>query len=482
VTEAPDPPPPGRRVYCNRTLNLRSIRAIGFDMDYTLVHYRIGAWERCAFEHLRERVLGRGWPVGDLPFDPDLFTRGLIIDRELGNVVKANRFGYVKRACHGTRMLDFDGQRRAYGRTVVDLSDGRWAFLNTLFSLSEACMFGYLVDLHDASPLPGVSSYSYLYGEVRRMLDRAHIEGSLKADIVSDPDRYVESDADTARSLLDFKQAGRKLLLITNSDWPYTRAMMEHVIDPFLPGSRHWRDLFDTVLVMARKPDFFTSRMPLFEVVDEDRNLLTPCESGLRPGRLYAGGDAAAVEAAFGVSGEEVLYVGDHMFTDVHLSKSEMRWRTALILRELESEIAAIEAFRPRETRLAAEMEGKDRLEARLCAARLRHLRLDEEGGAPEADRALHGEIAGIRAAIVEADARISPLAQEATELLNRRWGLLLRAGNDKSHLARQIERYADVYTSRVSNFLPVTPFAYLRSPRGSLPHDGASAALPLEP
>ena len=47
-----------------------------------------------------------------------------------------------------------------------------------------------------------------------------------------------------------------------------------------------------------------------------------------------------------------------------------------------------------------------------------------------------------------------------------------MRAGNDKSQLARQIERYADVYTSRVANLLYATPFAYLRSVRGSLPHD----------
>ena len=36
----------------------------------------------------------------------------------------------------------------------------------------------------------------------------------------------------------------------------------------------------------------------------------------------------------------------------------------------------------------------------------------------------------------------------------------------------RQIERHADIYMSRVSNFLHHTPFFYFRSPRGSLPHD----------
>ena len=82
----------------------------------------------------------------------------------------------------------------------------------------------------------------------------------------------------------------------------------------------------------------------------------------------------------------------------------------------------------------------------------------------------------------MELDAGIAPMAKAATELLNPVWGLLTRAGNDKSHLARQIERYADIYTSRVSNLLYATPFVYLRSPRGSLPHDPLTpGGLPVE-
>ena len=40
----PDPSPE-RRVFTNRTLNMRSIRAIGYDMDYTLTQYNAEAWE-----------------------------------------------------------------------------------------------------------------------------------------------------------------------------------------------------------------------------------------------------------------------------------------------------------------------------------------------------------------------------------------------------------------------------------------------------
>ena len=76
------------------------------------------------------------------------------------------------------------------------------------------------------------------------------------------------------------------------------------------------------------------------------------------------------------------------------------------------------------------------------------------------------------RATLVTLDEQIRPLVQTAGKLVNTNWGPLLRAGNDKSHFARQLEASADVYTARVSNFLAYTPFVYLRSERGSLPHD----------
>jgi len=473
--EFPAYPPPGRRIYCNRTLNLRAVRAIGFDMDYTLVHYRVEPWERRAYEHLKVKLSDLGVPTADLEFDPDLVTRGLIIDTELGNLVKANRFGYVTRACHGTAPLEFERQREIYGRTLVYLSEERYVFLNTLFSLSEACMYAQLVDRLDERGMPGALGYADLYRQVRKGIDEAHVEGELKADIAADPDRYVERDPEMALALLDQREAGKKLLLITNSDWAYTSRMMAHALDASLPKGVGWRDLFEIVILSARKPDFFTQQMPLFEVATED-GLLRPCPGGIRKPGIYVGGDAAQVEEYLGVSGEEVLYVGDHIFVDVHVSKAVMRWRTALILRELEAELAALEGFRPQQSDLARMMEEKIRLEFAFSQARLQ-LQRRQAGYGPQpsiSSQKLRDTMAELRARLVALDERIAPIAKQSGEILNRRWGLLLRAGNDKSHLARQVERYADIYTSRVSNFLFETPFVYLRAPRGSLPHDDA--------
>jgi len=193
------------------------------------------------------------------------------------------------------------------------------------------------------------------------------------------------------------------------------------------------------------------------------------------------------VERDLGIEGDEILYVGDHMFGDVHVSKSVLRWRTALILRELESEVAALEAFAGAERLIAAKMEEKEHLEAQLSQARLSLQRLRGHYGPQPAESAaqLEGRIQDLRNRLMPLDGEIAPLARAATELTNSRWGLLTRAGNDKSHLARQVERYADVYTSRVSNFLHASPFVYLRSPRGSLPHDPTSpggSALAMVP
>jgi len=472
-----EPVPPGRQIYSNRTLNLRTIRAIGYDMDYTLVHYRADVWEQRVYDRLKEHLVADGWPVAELDFDPDLVIRGLVIDSELGNIVKANRFGYVMRAAHGTRAMTFDEQRKVYRHTPVDLSEPRFFFLNTLFSLSASCLYAQLVDLHDHHVFAEVHGYEDLFRQVLARLDETHIEGSLKADIMADPEPYIVLDPQAPLALLDQLRAGKRLMLISNSEWPYAQKIMSYAYDRYLAPGRTWRDLFELVIVGARKPGFFSYNLPLFSIADEEVGLLQPVAGPVPGPGAYLGGDATKVEEYLGLSGAAILYVGDHIFADVKMSKSSLRWRTALILRELEEELTAVESFREAEKVLIGLMAEKVSLEAAHSRTRLALQRLHQGYGEQpeESTEELEAEIARLRSETEELDGRIAPLAREASELENPSWGALLRAGNDKSHLARQIERSADVYTSRVSNFLFATPFAYLRSRRGTMPHDPLS-------
>eukprot|EP00850_Spirogloea_muscicola_P022742 SM000309S11877 [mRNA] locus=s309:95302:110274:- [translate_table: standard] len=470
-----------RGIYCSRTLNLRSITTIGYDMDYTLIHYNVNAWEGRAYDYGMANLRTKGYPVDGLKFDPDLVIRGLIVDKENGNLVKADRFGYVKRAMHGTEMLSNRAISGAYGREFVDLRDEhRWEFLNTLFSVSEAVMYMQMVEQLDAGHLPpdiGPQDYQGLFKVVSKALFRAHVEGQLKAEIINAPDKFVELDPELPMALLDQKEAGKRLLLITNSDYHYTRTMMEHSFDRFLPNGIKWRKLFDMVIVSAQKPDFFSKNHPLYEIVTED-GLMRPCFTA-SSGGLYCGGSAQMVEKALGFAGQETLYVGDHIYTDVSQSKVHLRWRTALILRELEKEVDALEKGREHREKLIELMARKDTLGDVFNQLRLALQRrsTNKEAQTKEAsgmsDVELTENMQRLLVLMERLDHVIAPMLEHDGHFFSSRWGYLSRSGLwDKSHLTRQTEKYADIYTSRVSNFLRYTPFMYFRAHSQSLAHD----------
>jgi len=173
------------RVFCSRSLNLRGIKVIGYDMDYTIVHYKWREWELLAYECTKAVLARLGFPVDGLNFDdPDLACRGLVIDRERGNFLKIDRHGFVRRAMHGDRRLDAGEVDSLYGRFVIDLRDRRFSFINTLFSVSEGVLYAQLVQklddgslARDAVPpfdLSLVGNYADLHRAVTKALSRAH--------------------------------------------------------------------------------------------------------------------------------------------------------------------------------------------------------------------------------------------------------------------------------------------------------------------
>ena len=471
-----------REIFANRTLNMGAIRAIGYDMDYTLINYDVTRWELTMYEYLRRKLLEIGWPVEDLEYDPEMTIRGLVLDRKLGNFVKPNRFGYVKRACHGTDPLDFKTVRKVYSRIVVDIREDRWILFTTLFDLPLGCLYAQLVDMLDHSGLPKVRDYSDLAEQVISNLDAAYAEGMMRNEILKDPASYVVDDAEIPLTLLDQKHAGKKLILITDSEWEFVGKIMPYAFNAHLPPGMTWRDLFELVIVSAGKPNFFLQKQPAFELATEE-GLLKRVVGALQKGSVYIGGHAGLVEEAFGLQGGEIMYVGDHVESDVHATKSMHRWRTGLVLRELETEFACLQKFCDRQAELSKRMTEKAEFERQRAQLKLQMQRemqgYGSESGIPILE--LRQRIDKIEKEISGLDAYLGPLARDAGMLFNPRWGLLTRAGYDKSYLTRLLEGYADIYMTRVSNFLYQTPFAYLRSTRSSLPHDGGIVGGPHE-
>jgi len=57
-------------------------------------------------------------------------------------------------------------------------------------------------------------------------------------------------------------------------------------------------------------------------------------------GKIYAGGNMLLLNEQCNITaGNDVLYVGDHIFSDVMITKKKHAWRTLLIIPELTHEL-----------------------------------------------------------------------------------------------------------------------------------------------
>ena len=94
------------RVFCNRNLRMDTIEMIGFDMDYTLALYNQRNLEnlsiRCTLDKMIEK---RGYPqeIKQLDYDYTFGLRGIVVDRQEGNIFKMDRYGHIGRVFHGAQ-------------------------------------------------------------------------------------------------------------------------------------------------------------------------------------------------------------------------------------------------------------------------------------------------------------------------------------------------------------------------------------------
>ncbi|OGK11012.1 MAG: hypothetical protein A2W80_00340, partial [Candidatus Riflebacteria bacterium GWC2_50_8] len=349
------------KIFVNRTLNMNSIKMIGFDMDYTLVTYNVPAFEAKAYEILKEKLIREyKYPVviRDFVFQNDFIIRGLVIDTETGDFLKVNRYGFVRIASHGTRFYGFEEQKEKYGPNGIDMSDSRYYIVHTLFSQAEGCMYAQLVDYYDS--ISQKVNYRQLFLEVRKCLNDAHQEEELKGDVAKHPEKYLIKDQRIVDALIKFKKFGKKLALITNSDYEYSRKAMEYCFNPYL--KMPWQKLFDLVIVASNKPEYFTARNR-YQKVDPETGLLSNFYGQIEWGGLYQGGNASILEKHLDLKPSEILYLGDHILGDVVTLKETIGWRTGLVVQELAEEVPILEKTQLLHQKISDLMAEKERLE-----------------------------------------------------------------------------------------------------------------------
>jgi HAD superfamily 5'-nucleotidase-like hydrolase len=490
ATSSPNPGPfdLAGRVFVVHTVDLANIEAIGFDMDYTLCRYK-PSLEVLATELAVDHLVRRGYPkaLRDLRFDPAWGIRGLIIDTQLGNVVKMDMHRHVTRAWHGLTPLDDEARRATYAQDPLRLSRERWAMTDTLFSTPESFLFAHMVSLLEAEggrPLEPHETRR-LYVDIRYCIDLVHRDDSLKSRVRADKPRYITRDPQLPHTLHRLRSSGKKLFLLTNSEMSYTEDIMAWLLEgsSSVAGYSSWADFFETSWVEAAKPRFFETEAEPFEV-DSRR-------------RIYAGGSRVQLEKVLGVGGDRVVYVGDHIYGDVLKSRTNTGWRTVLVVPELEHELPLLEANRGAILERTELEDERFELEARLAGAELslqavrraeRHggtedlvdlvvpglgpTRLDTPEGLRAARESLRSEVAQTREMLEQNLERSRALTQTIEAPFNPRWGQVLNERQTASWFGAQVKLYAGLYTSRVSNLATYSPSQRFVPPREMMAHE----------
>ncbi len=460
---------------------------IGFDMDYTLALYHQDKLEQLSIELTLGKLIEKhGYPeaIRELHYDPRWAIRGLMVDRQLGNVFKMDRHSHVGRCYHGFRELDHDERKATYRNEKINLSSDRCEWIDTLFGLPEAVMYTTLVDWADQP-----DRHRRLRQAVRRHphrdrrgAPRRHAEERDQGGpaVVHRQGPAARRDAAQVPQLGQEAVPADQLALRL-----HRRVVMSYLLDGERKAYPSWRNYFDIVIVGGAKPAFFNELRPFVQIdpatgapIDERRDQAPVARQGL-PGRQRRRVRAddrhqAASRCSTSATTSTATSCGCASSTCGAprwcCRSSSARSRSAIGSRRRSSDLELLDR---RHRNLESEIDYQT-----LRLKKIQRL-LDDETTSPPLRARLEEERKHARASVDSLrdraglmDTEVDSLEARIDRAYNSHWGSCLREGNENSRFGEQVNDYADLYTSRVSNFGPYSPLRYFRAPRRPMPHE----------
>ncbi len=451
---------------------MRKIKYIGLDMDHTLIRYNTKNFETLVYKLVVEKLINdKHYPpeIRKFKFNFDSSIRGLIVDSKNGNILKLSRYAAIRQSYHGTKEISFVEQKKIYRSIYVDLKDPNYIAIDTSFSIAFCVLYSQLIDLKDEQP-NDLPTYSGIALDVLSAVDKAHADGSLKDYIAQHLDEYVLREKEVVEGLKRYIRYGKKFFLLTNSEYSYTNVLLEYALTPFMKKGESWRDLFEFVITLAHKPRFFYDNLRFLSINPED-GTMSNVYGTITPG-VYQGGNARKFTEDLAINGDEILYLGDHIYGDILRLKKDCNWRTALVVEELGEEIASQKKALPVEKKIIEAMNVKKVLEQKNIELYTR--------GIEEESTEYDEQIAEIQKQISTLDIEIAKLLREEQTFYNAHWGRVFRAGAEETYFAYQVERYACIYMEKFSDLLEHSPMTYFRANRRLLAHDMEILTQPL--
>jgi HAD superfamily 5'-nucleotidase-like hydrolase len=445
---------PEDNVFCSAPVDFRRKRVIGFDLDYSLLSYKDEVLSLIYKTALQTLIQERGYPIySGMEFSRSFAVRGLHFDKVTACLMKLdiNNTVQLDTVHLGRSVLDpgkFMEMRNNTARMSPHDMKHNLEHLVDLFSLPMACLLADAVQalLDRGTCVNG----AIVYDHVREAIGKVHARRVWHDAVIKEPERYLHNDGDEIRNLLVFLKSKFKTFLLTNSDYYYVDAALKHLLKC---STSDWRALFNVVITSGDKPRFFTADAPPFSRLDLATRYCTPTWPKSKPmledpRLVWVGGGAEALMSSLNWKPDEIVYIGDHLYSDLWEASKIFGWTTGAIIRELDKEI-----------RLQNNAFYRLKLQAHLDIQAL----IDDARALPPSDAVLI-----LIRDMYREDVALKRLLKE---LCNPYFGSALRCTHQPSFFMSRLSRTAEIYMSRPAYLTKVCQ-GQLHPTRVFLPHE----------
>lgn len=470
-------------VFCNNEINLKDIDVYGFDYDYTLAYYN-DALYHLIFDLARDSLITNSKYPNELrscEYLPGFPIRGLHLDKRRGWLMKVDSYHNIQLGTvyEGMYAVSNEDVIKSYGGTHrLNIDDIGYSQESStlhhfvdLFCLPEICLFActiqYFIDKKiDFTP-------EYVFQDIKDAVDSIHRTSLLHKSIVQNIEDYLLPIRETEKAssiyikefLTRLNKFKKKVFLITNSPFWFVNFGMQS-----LCGS-DWQNLFDLVICNARKPDFFKSSSQPFRKFDIRTNSKAwDHVSEFKKNEIYYEGNLSEMLKHTGWSKSNgVLYFGDHIYGDLAEPFLKHGWRTGAILNEIAQEVAIVNKIEYQRNAMWLVA-----LEKLIQASMM--VDLHDNSIALDYDSIFNYlTLEQLRAHWLK---ERELLRQNSKSSFNPYFGSVFRTSNNPSLFSRRLARFADIYTSNITNLLNYPVDCHFMPRRSELPHEQSSNKL----
>lgn len=333
---------------------------VGFDLDNTLLRYNITNLVYMEYEILAKFLVDKRGYSGKRLLKPltdddlDFMQKGLLLDFERGNLLRTSPDGVIRRACHGSRLLNTDQIREIYPEQRSEATDifcrdimATWnspladkiRSLLDYFDIVSSVAFARAVDTLDeerGSPLDKYNIWPDILAGLIYMFSREHFQSNIGifGHIKRNPEKYLRKCSSNTISWLREIKKRSATFLLTGSNADFASFTASYAL------GKDWRSLFDIVVCYARKPGFFINNRPFFDVVNNNETDIT--SQDLKRGQIYSQGNwndlLEFLARMTGKTNQQCLYIGDNLIQDIYVPNAFVQCDTLAVIEEQMSE------------------------------------------------------------------------------------------------------------------------------------------------